>query len=192
MRRLASHLFTLCSAVSLVLWAATGIVGALSHQRGLGAEWAFETADAGVWRQCFIGVDGGTSIWRLKRVDARSVKAEDFDLLPKRGFRWLQWAEPTGDPVGQFPSGWAWSGWGFAYRDDNALLSFGYMSRSRTLIVPCWALLLVFGVLPATWYVRRRRVRHRRLAGLCPSCGYDLRATPGRCPECGAVLGGAG
>jgi hypothetical protein len=46
----------------------------------------------------------------------------------------------------------------------------------------------VTGLGPALWAVEKwclagRGARHR--PGLCRSGGYDLRATPGRCPECG-------
>ena len=41
--------------------------------------------------------------------------------------------------------------------------------------------------LPALWLLARRRRRRRSSSGYCLTCGYDLRATPDRCPECGVV-----
>ncbi|HEX4793472.1 MAG TPA: hypothetical protein VH370_06755 [Humisphaera sp.] len=59
-----------------------------------------------------------------------------------------------------------------------------------TLIVfPHWAPAIAFSVLPAIRLIGVARRRNRFSAGHCPSCGYDLRATPERCPECGATPG---
>ncbi len=60
----------------------------------------------------------------------------------------------------------------------------------RIVLVPCWLAAFVLTILPAVWVARwrrRRSARRRLAAGLCPSCGYDLRESHGRCPECGAV-----
>jgi hypothetical protein len=53
----------------------------------------------------------------------------------------------------------------FALR--TAALLIGMLLATRVLLIP----------------LRRRNDRLRR--GLCRRCGYDLRATPNRCPECG-------
>jgi hypothetical protein len=50
-------------------------------------------------------------------------------------------------------------------------------------------LLLAVSVLPALWWTlvfrNRTEQTQRRERGLCWVCGYDLRATRDRCPECG-------
>ena len=55
------------------------------------------------------------------------------------------------------------------------------------VFVPHWMLALLTGILPTAWAVGRWRRRRTIAAGCCPNCGYDLRATPEKCPECGAV-----
>jgi hypothetical protein len=54
---------------------------------------------------------------------------------------------------------------------------------------PVWSLPVILAFAPCSWLAtagRRRWRSHRRLrTGLCIRCGYDLRETPTRCPECG-------
>lgn len=56
----------------------------------------------------------------------------------------------------------------------------------------CMILLLGVLSIPATIYILIRVVRAdirtmRRDRGQCEKCGYDIRATPNRCPECGTI-----
>ena len=68
-----------------------------------------------------------------------------------------------------------------------AELSFEYHAR-----IPLWIPTLLFAGLsyiPVAPVYRRRK---RKKLGLCIKCGYDLRGSKDRCPECGEEFGSTG
>ena len=50
-----------------------------------------------------------------------------------------------------------------------------------------WVAAAASGVAPALYVRRRFRQRRSPASGRCTRCGYNLRATPDRCPECGTI-----
>lgn len=51
--------------------------------------------------------------------------------------------------------------------------------------VPYWSIVILALLPPAAIMLIRWLTRARFVVGCCANCGYDLRATPQRCPECG-------
>ena len=87
----------------------------------------------------------------------------------------------TNDIPGETSINWELSG--FGWHEKWQLHDY----RQIKWIAPFWGIFLATAALPVAWTLRfRSRLRARRI-GLCRICGYDLRATPDRCPEFGAV-----
>jgi len=80
-------------------------------------------------------------------------------------------------------------GFGLGAYTWSDILNFGpfYHISGIDILLPSWFLALLFSLLPALRLRRYLLDRQRNRPGFCRQCGYDLRATPLRCPECGTV-----
>jgi hypothetical protein len=172
MRRLLRILINAATVLSLVLCVATVAAWVRSYRVRDDLSWTRENS-----RQMLNVVTYRGGLW------AAVITARARDKLARPGARWLQIAPASyAELVTQAT---LFNRFGFALDDfqDTAL-------AARGLACPFWFIMLLTAILPAArlagW--RRRRRQARRLGmggGLCRHCGYDCRATPERCPECG-------
>ena len=111
---------------------------------------------------------------------------------------------PSGWAAERHPQGWRWQRGKFSVTVMLAR-KFAFKGRlrqwlpvafsrdnvgateARTAVLRHGLLVVLTAFLPALQFTGRWRRGRWQATGLCPTCGYDLRATPERCPECGMV-----
>ena len=194
------RLFTIASALSFLLFIATAVLWVASRSRNIclthvswprsyfgvqvvgGAAFAWWTVQpmtdsAPGWTLRLDLTD--TPLWRQSHPSESAAQMErdmlyhEFTLLPLRTkFLWR---------VGSFAMM-------HVFMSD---VGDGRPFRSINVAFPLWAVMAVAGFVPivraATWLPARRRARSLRL-GLCSICGYYLRGSITRCPECGTPI----
>jgi hypothetical protein len=80
------------------------------------------------------------------------------------------------------------NGQGTVFGPAPANQPYNFTLRVRSIVLAWWVIaaiaLIPMGLRGIGWVIKRRRIA----AGRCVMCGYDLRASPERCPECGAKV----
>jgi hypothetical protein len=162
-------LFNIAAAVSLLLCVAMIVLWVRSCYLGTMCGYLLNTSRIHANDDALIASLQGKLIYVIFRENVpagsslRSFIIKDFKIYPASG--------PTAT--------WRWGSFFYNHEFDAG-------SDFRGWGAPYWFLTAFFAVMPIKGLVRWRRTS-RYTDGLCSSCGYDLRAMPERCPECGTV-----
>jgi len=162
MKRCRRWLFNGLAALSLILCVATviGWTRSKSHRD-------IFTVPLSRYRGCWIeSVRGGIQLGQAIYQSPSSVES-GWDI------------DQPADPV---PTD---THWGFGFVAGEAQTGDFVKFRFVVAIVPNWFATALTAALPIWWVLERWKRRIK--TGYCSVCGYDLRATPDRCPECGAI-----
>jgi hypothetical protein len=182
------RLFTLLSALSLLLCVGTCVIWVRSC-------WVGDTLR--VWCADELVRDG---TWMTSDPGVVVQSGPTYEITFQMGTVWIEYDRGTRDGTPVTRKGWrflwqhraartlswdapthVWDRIGFHYDSE------WYTQNGFTTAGPLWFLFLMTVALPAAWLIRQRCYQKAQIGGRCPTCGYDLRATPDRCPECGAV-----
>jgi len=134
--------------------------------------------------------DRGTIAWAVERPQLRMFQD------PPRGGVWNHFSYPvtTGpfrlaDELLESPTPLQRHGFIFHHGPQYRMEMLGLTPFVPQFVIalPLWFLAAASAFIPAVRVYSDTRKRRRRARGRCPVCAYDLRATPDRCPECGAV-----
>jgi hypothetical protein len=179
MKRFVQWAFNFAAAVSGLLFVATCVLWLPSYH--IGKECRIRLRSGPHYQFHDFKSDSGivtysiqwAADWKLRDKDWRS-----YDQYPR--IFTAEW-----EPSGAEPSESIIKNLGFDFGQAEAI--FGGGDHVIWIAFPYWLLSILTGLLPAariTTFLRRFR---RKRADRCLACGYDLRATPDRCPECGTV-----
>jgi hypothetical protein len=143
------------------------------------------------------------SYWLSFSVDYTSASGISYELECRGGGLYFLRFDPV-KPGLKFPpkgplvnaeathpyGGWAASSIPRQLENDTVfgLLDIRGANFALTLI-PFWLITALLLILPIWWY-RNPMTLRRITAGICPDCGYDLRGSTDRCPECGRAFVG--
>jgi hypothetical protein len=202
MRRLARYGFTAFALVSLAVGTSglAFVITGLVYRGGERWIWFHGRLD-GVpriftSRACTTTIaDGRMEVEYVHAVDGRHEVAPKFDdtYFSHDGIYGMQrFGPPIVHRDGRTETYFEWRGVDFASDTRRGPKVYVYHWLAQ---VPLWPMVVLCMVGPTIleWRYRvglARLFRARR--GLCAVCGYDLRASSGRCPECGNAFGSAG
>ena len=214
------RLFTLASALSLVLCIAMLVLWTLSSKwdrwlvlpsTASGRMWVVGSDHRGL-RVITVSEWPNRESWRFYSAEAdRPIANEIFAAAtPPVGWEpvtiryfyqfpiWIEF-DDTNVTARRYPTGVEFvRGPASTQADDTDGEGSGSarVGTATAINVPHWLIALAMAAIGLPWLVqltgRVLLVRHRRRRGRCGSCGYNLAATPGRCPECGTAVSSEG